>query len=63
MTKAKDLRDKSVDELEAACNDTRRELFELKNSREREKKLEHPHLLHAKRREIARILTVLREKQ
>jgi large subunit ribosomal protein L29 len=63
MTKAKDLRDNSIEELEASYSDIRKELFDLKNSRERDKKLEKPHLLRAKRREIARLLTIINEKE
>ncbi len=63
MAKAKDLRDQSIDELEAAYNDTRKELFQLVNELKRTKKMEKPHLLRQKRKDIARMLTVISEKQ
>jgi large subunit ribosomal protein L29 len=63
MAKAKDLRDQSIDELEAAYNDTRKELFQLVNELKRTKKMEKPHLLRQKRKDIARLLTVITEKQ
>lgn len=63
MTKAKDLRDKSVEELEASYNDTRKELFHLRNGMQRDKKSEKPHLVRLMKKEIARLLTILHEKQ
>lgn len=63
MLKAKDLRDQSLEELEVACGDLRRELFELLNEIRRAKKIEKPHLLRDKRKDIARLLTVMHEKQ
>lgn len=63
MIKAKELRDKSVEDLEASYNDTRKELFYLRNKMQHDKKLDQPHLLRMKRREIARLLTILHEKQ
>lgn len=63
MTKASDLRAQSAEELEVACLDARKELFNLRNSLQRDKKLEQPHLLRSKKREIARLLTILNEKQ
>ncbi len=63
MAKAKDLRDQSVEELEAAYNDCCAELFELRNKRMLEKKLEKPHLIRHKKLQIKRLLTVIREKE
>lgn len=63
MRKAKDLRDQSLDEIKAAYSDTCKELFHLINQGKQEKKLEKPHLIRQKRKEIARVLTVLREKE
>ena len=63
MLKAKDLIDKSIDELEATFQDLRHELFQLVNEFKSSKKLEKPHLLREKRREKARILTVLQQKR
>ncbi len=63
MTKANDLRDKSIEELKLDYDDARKELFQLRTDLHRDKKAEKPHLLHAKRRDIARLLTILHEKQ
>lgn len=61
--KAKEMRDQTIDELEATYNDARKELFQLINEMQRTKKIEKPHLLRQKRKDIARLLTVLTEKQ
>jgi large subunit ribosomal protein L29 len=63
MAKASDLRDMTVNELEVALNDLSKELFEMVNEFKRAKKLEKPHLLKQKRKEKARLLTILHEKQ
>ena len=63
MLKAKDLRDQSIEELEANLLDTKKELFELKNELKQSKKLEKPHLLREKKKDIAKLLTIVREKQ
>lgn len=62
MKKAKEFRDQPQGDLAALLKDTRHELFELRNQRSASKKLEKPHQIRHKRREIARILTVLNEK-
>ena len=62
MTKAKELRDQSLEELEAMYNDCCAELFELKN-KSREDKIEKPDRLYKKRKDIARILTIVKEKK
>jgi|EndMetStandDraft_7_1072992.scaffolds.fasta_scaffold730385_2 large subunit ribosomal protein L29 len=61
--KAKEMRDKTLDELEATYSDTRKELFQLVNEMQRSKKIDKPHLLRQKRKNIARLLTVITEKQ
>jgi large subunit ribosomal protein L29 len=61
--KATELRDKSIEELEATFQDTCRELFHLTNEYQVSKKLEQPHRLKTVRRNKARILTVLNEKR
>jgi len=63
MTKAKELRDLSLDELDANYNDACKALFELVNSRKTTKKNDAPHLKRQKRKEIARLLTVMTEKR
>lgn len=62
MLKAKELRDISQEELLALEGEKRKELFNLVNKRAREKKMDDPSQLRILRKEIARILTVLRER-
>lgn len=63
MKKAQDFRDQSLDELEANCRDARKELFILINEMKQTKKVEKPHLVRHKKREIALLLTVINEKK
>lgn len=63
MLKAKELINQSIEELEAHCEDLSREIFELMNELKLARKLDKPHLISQKRRDRARILTVLREKR
>ncbi|MFV0339926.1 MAG: 50S ribosomal protein L29 [Parachlamydiaceae bacterium] len=63
MSKAKEFRDQTVEELEALEADKRREYFTLASKREKEKKLDNPQVLRNIRRDVARILTVLNEKK
>lgn len=63
MKKASELRDQSIDELLATCQDLRKKLFELTNQLKQDKKLEKPHLIRQTKKEIARILTIVSEKQ
>jgi large subunit ribosomal protein L29 len=62
-SKAQQYRDLSALELEATLGDTRKELFHLINDAKKTKKPEKPHLVFQKKKEIARMLTVLTEKQ
>lgn len=63
MLKAKDLRDQSIEELQATYEDKCKELFGLKNDLQHAKKLDKPHLIRQTRREIARLLTMINQKQ
>jgi large subunit ribosomal protein L29 len=63
MARAKEYRDMSSEELEAALTDINRELFELRNEFMAAKKSEKPHRLRERRRDKARLLTVMTEKQ
>lgn len=64
MTKPQDLRDLSEDELEARYLDERKELFKLVNERQLSgREFEKPHRIRRAKKEIARLLTVQREKQ
>lgn len=63
MLKAKDLRDQSVEELEANLADSKRSLFELKNELRKSKKIEKPHQIRETRKGIAKLLTIINEKR
>lgn len=63
MTKAKDLRDQSSDELVNALDDARKTLFKLRSEVFQGGNVERPHRIALQRKDIARILTVLHEKQ
>ncbi len=63
MNKAKDLRDQSLEELDAAYNEMCKKLFTLRNQQKAQKKFDKPHEIHHARKDIARILTVMTEKR
>lgn len=63
MLKAKEMRDQSIEELDALYERKRKELFELKNMLKHTKKLEQPHLISMTKTEIARLLTIINEKR
>jgi large subunit ribosomal protein L29 len=61
--KVKEIQDQSEQELVALATDLEKEIFQLKNELNVARKLEKPHLLKAKRRDRARVLTILSQKQ
>lgn len=61
--KKTDLRDESVKELTAQVHQLDREIYDLRNELATQRKLEKPHLIKAKRKTKARILTFLTQKQ
>ena len=65
MTKNKqnELKDLSVTQLREKGESLAREVFELRNTLSVQRKLEKPHMLKAKRKERARVLTLLTQKQ
>lgn len=63
MYKAKDLRDQSLEELEAIYEDSCKKLFELNSQFRSQKKREKPHEIKHARKDIARLLTVISEKR
>ncbi len=63
MLKAKELNDKSIQELEAQLQDLSKELFQLVNEYQVNKKLDRPHRLKTMRRDKARLLTIINEKR
>lgn len=62
MYKAKELRDQSLEDLEATLVDSRRKLFDLVNAFNAQKKREKPHEIKHVKKDIARVLTVLGQK-
>ncbi len=62
MYKAKDLRDQSQEELQAIYDESCKKLFGLVNEFKSQKKREKPHEIKHARKDIARLLTVLSEK-
>jgi large subunit ribosomal protein L29 len=63
MAKKTSIADLSAEELQAKVADLDRELFLLRNELALNRKLEKPHLLKAKRKEKARILTRITQQQ
>ena len=62
MLKAKELRSESAEELELKVVTLRKEIFHLRGQR-LDSKTQKTHLIGQKRKEIARILTVRRERE
>jgi large subunit ribosomal protein L29 len=63
MTKVKDLRNESDDQLVSLIAEREKELFDLKNELALSHKVEKSHVICEKRREIARIKTILTERK
>ena len=63
MAKKKEVKDQSVDELKAAAHELDREIFQLRSELAMQRKLEKQHLIREKRKDKARILTILTQKQ
>jgi large subunit ribosomal protein L29 len=61
--KKKEMTDLSVGELQSMEQVLAREVFDLRNELALSRKLEKPHLLKEKRRQRARTLTILTQKQ
>jgi len=61
MLKPNQLRDQAIEELEAVLFDSKKELYLLQNQLRQTKKLEKPHLLIQIKKDIAKILTVIKE--
>jgi large subunit ribosomal protein L29 len=62
IMKAKEYRDKETDAITLELADQKKKLFELRNQAVTEK-LENPGLLKKTRREIARIRTILHQRE
>lgn len=62
MSKAKELRDLSLDELQAAYQDQQKQLFKYMNEQNQKGQFEKPHRIRLAKKEIARLLTIISEK-
>lgn len=58
----KELQDQSTDELRALFQDLSKEIFEHKNEISTTRKIDKPHLVGAKKRTRARILTIMNQR-
>jgi len=63
MLKTKDLRGQTVEELEAKIDEIENEFFQLKSKLKTERKLDKPHKIKELKKDKAKILTVLTEKE
>jgi large subunit ribosomal protein L29 len=54
--------DYSIEEMNAKVQDLNREIFALRNELALNRKLEKPHLIKLKRKERARLLTIMTQK-
>jgi len=63
MTKPQKFRDQSIEELQLAVVNERKKLFKLENERQENKTLERPHRIRESKKDIARLLTIISEKQ
>lgn len=61
--RAKEIRDLSAQELEATLLDTQKLLYALRCEQKKAKQIEKPHRIRQFKKEIARLLTLMREKQ
>ncbi len=61
--KLQEIKEKTVDELKEAILDSKKELFTLRMGHNKLKQLENTASIKNKKREIARMKTVLRQKE
>lgn len=63
MAKKNELISQSQEELKALYQDLSKELFQLRNEMKVTRKMEKPHLVRIKKKERARVMTILRNKE
>lgn len=63
MTKASDFRNQNDEELQTKCVELRKEIFDLRNAIASKKEDVKANQVQLKRKDIARCLTILRERQ
>jgi large subunit ribosomal protein L29 len=62
MRRASEFKEQSVEELKVIFKDLSKEIFDLTNELAITRKIEKPHLLRKKKRDRARVLTILHQK-
>lgn len=62
MDRMMDFKDQSVEELKALYHDMAKDIFEMKNELKMTRKLDKAHLLRKKKKDRARVLTLLAQK-
>ncbi len=63
MDTLKEFREQSDQELQAMGQDLLKDIFNLRNEIKMTRSIEKPHLLRKKKRDRARILTLLRQRE
>ena len=63
MARKAGFKDQSKEELEALSHELSHEIFAMSNELRTMRKIDKPHLLKEKKRDRARVLTALRQKQ
>ena len=63
MTKAREFRDQTLEELEVSYQEQKKKLFQVTHSLKYQKKNDKPHERKVIRKDIARILTIVTEKK
>lgn len=61
--KVSEMRDQSINELEATLREARNELFLLQNELRTNKKLEKPHQIRLNKQKVARLMTIINQKK
>ncbi len=62
MDRLKEFRDQSKEELQAMLQDLSKEIYMMRNEISMTRKIDKPHLLRKKKRDRARVLTLLNQK-
>ena len=62
MDRMKEFKDQAVDELKALFHDLTKEIYDLKSEISTTRKIDKPHLMQKKKRNRARVLTLLAQK-
>lgn len=62
MDRLKEFRDQSKEELQAVLQDLSKEIYVMRNEISMTRKIDKPHLLRKKKRDRARVLTLLNQK-